>query len=187
MFAMATRSQERLLTADEFLQIDFGPELKAELDRGVIHMMAGGAYAHSRVQMNLYRFLGGALRGSGCRPHGSDMAVRVHDESVRYPDLTIDCASRSAEPKDRVLRDPRVIVEVLSPTTRDFDLGVKLSEYRVLAGVTAVAFVDPDEEAVAVTCRTSGGGWTDIAFTRADLVFPSLDLTIPHSEIFARD
>lgn len=184
---MATRAQERLLNADEFLRIEFGPDLKAELDRGVIRMMAGGTFAHSRVQMNLYRFLGGALRGSGCRPHGSDMAVRVSDESVRYPDLTADYASRSAEAKDRVLRDPRIIIEVLSPSTRELDLGVKLSEYRVLAGVAAIGFVDPDEETIAVTHRTSGDGWTDIAFTRDDLVLSSIDLTIPHSEIFARD
>ena len=184
---MATRADQRLLSADEFLQIDFGPDLKAELDRGVIHMMAGGTFAHSRVQMNLWSFLRTALRGSGCRPHGSDMAVRVRDESVRYPDLTVDCASASTDPADRVLRDPRVIVEVLSPTTRDLDLGVKLSEYRVLAGVVAIAFMDPDEETVAVTHRTGGGDWSDIAFVRGDLVLPSLDLAIPHSEIFARD
>lgn len=184
---MATRAQERLLNADEFLQIEFGPDLKAELDRGVIRMMAGGTFAHSRVQMNLYRFLGAALRGSGCRPHGSDMAVRVNDESVRYPDLTIDCASRSAEAKDRVLRDPRIIIEVLSPSTRDLDLGVKLSEYRVLAGVAAIGFINPDEETIAVTHRTSGGGWTDIAFTRDDLDLPSIAVTIPHIELFADD
>lgn len=184
---MATRAQERLLTADEFLGIDFGPDLKAELDRGVIRMMGGGSYDHSRVQMNLYRFVGAALRGSGCRPHGSDMAVRVRDWSIRYPDLTIDCASGSSEPSDRMLRDPRVIVEVLSPTTRDIDLGVKLAEYRLLTSVEAIAFVDPEGETLAVTRRTSGGGWTDIDFARQDLHLPSLDLTIPHSEVFARD
>ncbi|WP_375427929.1 Uma2 family endonuclease [uncultured Sphingomonas sp.] len=155
---MAARARDRLLNADQFLQIEFGPDLKAELDCGVIRMMAGGTFTHSRVQINLWSFLRAALRGSGCRPHGSDMAIRVNDESVRYPDLTIDCANSSAEPKDRVLRDPRVVIEVLSPSTRDLDLGVKLSEYRVLAGIVAIGFIDPDEEVIAVTHRTSGGG-----------------------------
>lgn len=184
---MATRAEVRLLNADEFLQIDFGPDLKAELDRGVIRMMAGGTFAHSQAQMNLWRFFGAALRGSGCRPHGSDMAVRIRDESIRYPDLTIDCASRSAEPGDRVLRDPRIVVEVLSPSTRDLDLSVKLSEYRVLSSVVAIAFIDPEEKTVAVTHRTGGGGWTDVEFARRDLVLPSLDVTMPYAEIFARD
>lgn len=43
-------SWPRLLTV-EFLQIDFGPELKAELDDGCIRMMAGGSRSHARVQM----------------------------------------------------------------------------------------------------------------------------------------
>jgi Uma2 family endonuclease len=184
---MAARPEARLLTADEFLRIDFGPDLKAELDRGVIRMMGGGSYAHSRIQMNLYRFFGSALRGSGCRPHGSDMAVRVRDSSIRYPDLTIDCAAHLADGADRVLRDPRVIMEVLSPSTRDDDLGVKLAEYRLLASVEAIALIDPDDETLAVTRRTPGGGWSDVEFAKQDLVLPSLDLTIPHDEIFARD
>lgn len=184
---MAARPDHRLLTADEFLGIDFGPDLKAELDRGVIRMMGGGSYAHSRVQMNLWSFLRTALRGSGCRPHGSDMAVRVRDSSIRYPDLTIDCGTREAEDPDKVLRDPRIVMEVLSPSTRDDDLGVKLAEYRMLAGVEAIAFIDPDAETLAVTRRTSGGGWTDIEFAPRDLHLPLLDLTVPHAEVFARD
>lgn len=183
---MATRS-DRLLTADEFLQIDFGPDLKAELDRGVIRMMGGGVYGHSRIQMNLWGFLRAALRGSSCRPHGSDMAVRVRDSSVRYPDATIDCAADSAKQRDRVLSDPRVIMEVLSPSTRDDDLGVKLAEYRLLSSVEVIAFIDPDDETLATTRRTPAGGWTDPVFTRQDLAILSLDLIIPHAEIFARD
>lgn len=45
---MATSLVYPLLTAEDFLEIDFG-ELKAELDNGVIHMMAGGTARHARV------------------------------------------------------------------------------------------------------------------------------------------
>jgi hypothetical protein len=44
---MVTRSDYPLLTAEDFLDIDFG-ERKAELDNGVIRMMAGGAARHAR-------------------------------------------------------------------------------------------------------------------------------------------
>lgn len=150
-------------------------------------MMGGGTFAHSRIQMNIYRFLGAALRGSGCRPHGSDMAIRIRDHSVRYPDATVDCASQTTPPADRVLRDPRLVIEVLSPTTRDVDLFIKLDEYRLVGTVAAIALIDPDVETLAVTHRTSGGGWTDVEFKQEDIVVPALDLTIPYSEIFARD
>ena len=97
---MATDPHYRLLTAEEFLRIDFGPEMKAELDNGVIRMMTGGTRAHARVQANLMTALGVALRGSGCRPYGSDMAVRTRDRSVRYPDITVDCGSPDDRPDD---------------------------------------------------------------------------------------
>ena len=89
---MATNADLRFITPEEFLAIDFGSELKAELDNGVIRMTAGGSLEHARVQMNLMRWFGTALRGSGCRPYGSDAAVRTTLWSVRYPALTIDCA-----------------------------------------------------------------------------------------------
>ncbi|MGI4731444.1 MAG: Uma2 family endonuclease [Janthinobacterium lividum] len=178
----------RLLSATEFLRIDFGSHLKAELDDGVIRMMGGGSIAHARVQMNLYRTLASALRGSGCRPYGSDAAVETHDRSVRYPDVTIDCARGGDLPGDLVLREPRVIIEVLSPSTRTEDAGVKLVEYRALATVETIVLVDPDAERCRVVQRTGPGAWSDVTHSEpADIAFPSLGISIPHDEIFARD
>lgn len=185
---MATDPYTRLLTVEEFLQIEFGPDMKAELDEGVIRMMAGGSRDHARVQMNLYRFLGAALRGSGCRPYGSDMAVAGADRSVRYPDVTVDCGTASDAPDDRILGDPRVVIEVLSPSTRRSDEGVKLAEYRALPTVDTIAFVDPDSERCRVLQRTGPSAWSDITYSGpAPLDLPSLGRSIPHAEIFARD
>lgn len=150
---MASDLHYRLLTAEEFLRIDFGPDMKAELDNGIIRMMAGGTRDHARIQANLTIVLGNALRGSGCRPYGSDMAVRTHDRSVRYPDLTIDCGGPDDRPDDLVLSDPRVVIEVLSPSTRDTDLKVKKDEYRAIPGVDTIAFVDLERR----PCRSING------------------------------
>lgn len=183
---MASDPHYRLLTAEEFLRIDFGPNMKAELDNGVIRMMAGGTRDHARVQMNLAVAARTALRGSGCRPYGSDMAVRTHDRSVRYPDLTIDCGAPGDRPDDLTLSDPRVIVEVLSPSTRRSDLNVKKNEYRAIDGVDTIAFVDVDQQTVSIHQRIDGG-WTETLFAADDLTLPSLGIVISHAEIFARD
>lgn len=183
---MATDSHHRLLTAEEFLKIDFG-DMKAELDNGIIRMIAGGTRSHARVQANLMIVIGNALRGSGCRPYGSDMGVRTHDRSVRYPDLTIDCGTTRDRPDDLVLSDPRVIIEVLSPSTRDIDLKVKRDEYRAMPGIDTIAFIDAEAEALSVHQRIEGG-WTETLFSSArDLSLPALGLVIPRDEIFARD
>ncbi len=184
---MATLPHYRLLTAEEFLRIDFGPDMKAELDNGIIRMMAGGTRAHAQVQTNLVVAAASVLRGSGCRPYGSDMAVRTHDMSVRYPDMTIDCGAPDDRSDDLILSDPRVIFEVLSPSTRDSDLRIKKDEYRAMPSVDTIAFIDADTEALSVHQRI-GGEWTEVPFsTTLDLAIPSLAIIIPRAEIFARD
>ena len=188
---MATNADLRFLTPEEFLAIDFGSELKAELDNGVIRMMAGGSLEHARVQANLMRWLGTALRGSGCRPYGSDAAVRTTPWSVRYPDVTIDCATdqgREAETQEKHLRAPRVIFEVLSPGTRALDEGAKLIEYRQMAGVDTIVLIDPLLESVRVLHSHATGHWIDRSHAEPhDLELRSLHLTMPRAEIFARD
>ncbi|MES2754523.1 MAG: Uma2 family endonuclease [Pseudomonadota bacterium] len=186
MASLLALETPRLLTAEEFLQIDFGPDLKAELDNGVIRMMAGGTRAHSVIQANITIALGNQLRGSGCRPFGSDMAVQAHGKSVRYPDVTVDCGGPNDADKDLVLSDPRLIVEILSPSTREHDLRVKRDEYRAMPGVDTIVFIDPDAETLAISQRHAAG-WAETFFVAQDIVAPSLNVTIPHAEIFARD
>ena len=186
MAPLLSLGEPRLLTAAEFLQIDFGPDLKAELDNGTIRMMTGGLRDHARVQANILVALGGRLRGSGCRPDGSDIAILTHDAAVRYPDVTVDCGGPGDLGSDRYLSAPRIVFEVLSPSTRTIDLGLKKAEYQALASLQAIVFVDPDAELVIVSER-SERGWFDSLPERRDIVLPALNLTLPHEEIFARD
>ena len=114
---MATQVQYPLLTAREFLEIDFG-ERKAELDNGVIRTMAGGTARHSGVQIDILTALRGRLRDTGCRRYTSDMAVQTHDSSIRYPDVAVYRGRNYAkDDEEKAFDDPRVIFEVLSTGT----------------------------------------------------------------------
>ncbi|KQS04410.1 hypothetical protein ASG11_09230 [Sphingomonas sp. Leaf357] len=184
---MATHPDYPLLTAEDFLDIDFGDH-KAELDNGVIRMMAGGTARHAEVQINVLAWLRQNLRGSGCRPYGPDMATRTHDLSVRYPDASVFCHDWSGDDKALAFNDPRVIVEILSAGTARTDLRVKLDEYKALDSVDTIIFIDTAAERLRIVQRTTAHGWNDVAYDEAvDAPLPSLDLTLPHDEIFARD
>ncbi|GGA41190.1 Uma2 family endonuclease [Sphingomonas psychrolutea] len=185
---MATQIVYPLLTAEEFLEIDFG-DRKAELDNGVIRMMAGGTARHARVQGNIYVALANRLRGSGCTPYNSDMAARTRDRSVRYPDVSVYCGRDEAKDDEKkAFDDPRAVFEVLSAGTARTDLGVKLDEYKALQTVDTIVFVDIATEGLRIVQRTGPKGWTDTTYDMPiDVILPSLNLSIPHTEIFARD
>ncbi|HEV7288643.1 Uma2 family endonuclease [Sphingomonas sp.] len=178
----------RPITADEFLEMDFGTDKKFELHDGVIYMMTGGTQAHSWVQGNVLTWLRQKLRGSSCRPYGPDMALKVTDTDVRYPDVTVYCG-QSPDPftGETTLENPTVVIEVLSPSTTTFDQGTKLEEYRAMPSVSTIAFIDPANQLCRSVERQTDG-WLDQPFSATrGIPLPSLDLTIPHDEIFARD
>ena len=179
----------RRITVEEFLRMDLG-DGKAELVDGIIFMMAGALNAHNVVQMNLSIALGTRLRGSGCRPYGPDQAVRTSRDSIRFPDVSVYCGDPAAPGREReqLLGDPKVVIEILSDSTRDNDQRFKLPEYQALAGVEAILFVDPEAEQVRLVARTGPAGWTDDLLDRgADVPLASLGIVLPHAEVFARD
>jgi Uma2 family endonuclease len=186
---MATAAR-RLLTVEEFLELDIELEgvPRIELDNGVIWAMAGGSAAHSRVQRNVISVLANKLHGTGCSPYGSDMGVRAHDLSLRYPDVSVFCGRDGPEnDKLKQFDDPKLIVEILSPSTRRKDEDVKLPEYRAIRSLDAILYIDPDAEVVTLSTRTPGGGWRDVEIPKdEDVILPSFNVTLTRAEIFAR-
>lgn len=185
---MATNLYAPLLSVEEFLRIDFGPDKKAELSNGVIRMMTGGTAAHNRVQGNVMAALHSALRGSGCSPYGSDMGVRMHDLSLRYPDVSVFCGREGPEnDKLREFDDPEMVVEVLSPSTRREDLEVKLPEYKSVPTMQTILFIDPDAGTMRLLQRTGPAAWNDAELAAgSDVVLPQFGLTIAYDNLFAR-
>ncbi len=185
-----TNPAYRLLDAEEFFEIDFGAERKAELDQGVIRMMAGGTRAHARVQANLLAWLRQALRGSGRRPYGSDMAIKTGRLSVRYPDVSVVCGdSAEADDDDRMSFDlASAVFEILSPSTIEYDQTVKLREYQQIEAMQTIVLLDPESEQVRIVQRLGPQSWRDDTLPGpVDVALPALGLTIPHAEIFSRD
>jgi Uma2 family endonuclease len=188
MMTMAADAAYRLMGAAEFLEIDFGHDRKAELDGGLIRMMAGGTIAHARVQGNVFAFLRNALRGTPCRPYGSDAALETGMQSVRYPDVTVVCKEQQAKASARSFRQANVVFEVLSDTTAAYDQSVKLNEYKTLTEMQTIVFLDPERETVRIVQRLGPSAWRDELFEKpTDVPLPSLEVVVPAAELFALD
>jgi Uma2 family endonuclease len=92
-----------------------------------VRMMAGARNVHDDIVVNLLAELRGQLRGSGCRPFTGDGTIETLPGQIRPPDLGVDCGPRDPEGLKATL--PRIVAEMLSPSTRDFDTFEKLAEY----------------------------------------------------------
>jgi Uma2 family endonuclease len=147
-------------------------------------MMTGAPQAHDRVVVNIIAALHRQLRGTPCRPTTDDLAVRIPAGNVRRPDVTVECGQ--AGPRESAVREPRVIIEVLSPRTMTFDRIRKLPEYQTIATVAHILLVDTEAPRIDLLSRDKEGGWVqskcDGLDARVDL--PAIQASLELADVF---
>jgi Uma2 family endonuclease len=77
--------------------------------------------------------VGSRLRGKPCQFFGSDLKIQAAENSSRHPDGIVLCSD--LDPSLKIVRNPVVIFEVLSPSTAAKDRIVKAREYRATPSV----------------------------------------------------
>jgi Uma2 family endonuclease len=155
-----------------------------ELVGGVpLRLMAGATNAHDRIVVNLIVQLGNQLRGTGCRPFTGDGSVETYPGQIRRPDAGVDCGQ--FVPNGFRASEPRLVVEVLSPSTRDFDTYAKVEEYKAVATIDYVVLIEPNAPEAVMWAR-DGDGWR---VERADgidatLAMPSLKVSLALADLY---
>ena len=172
---------EKLMSVDEFLAWEREQPERYEFAHGVVTMTAGGSAAHVTIAMNLAFALRDALRGSGCRPFGSDMKVIAND-TVRYPDVSVVC--QPVDDKDDRITEPVVIIEVLSPTTERVDRGRKKFDYFATPSIRQYAIVEQDERLVDLYTRTDAGWTNEVVSGDAVLNLSSIGVALSLDTIY---
>ena len=180
---MAERAGERMSEA-AFLAFTEGREERWELEDGVPRMMAGAGRAHDRVVVNVLRLLATQLRGGPCEPFSGDMFIRIPGGNYRMPDAGVECGTPAGA--DRAAQEPRLVVEVLSPSTRAIDLFGKAEEYRLVPSIGHILLIEA--EMARVTLRSRERGWADLVWSSlGDVVeVAGLGVSLPLAEIYER-
>ncbi len=180
--------RKRKITVDQFFAEVGGADEKYELIDGEIWLMGGGTNRHADTAGAIYATLYRKLAGSGCRPANSDTGLQLNLTNLRYPDVAIYCDPRDFGPEaaDRLARMfPKVIFEVLSPSTAAFDRGGKIAEYKLLPSIATIVHVDPVARTLDVHERTGPAAWTQREVAAGDdLVLTDPGVTLTAAEIF---
>jgi Uma2 family endonuclease len=176
--------KQSFFTADEFISWALQqPTGRFELSNGLVVAMAPERASHNQAKLNAAIALRGGLaaRGLLCRVMTDGMAVRIDDRTVYEPDALVRCGHPL--PGDAIeVTDPMVVVEVVSPSSRGVDRGVKLASYFSLPSVRHYLIVDIDKRVVIHHRRDEEGR------IAAEILFDGpLTLDPPGFEIDIRD
>jgi len=149
------------MTQDEFLEWQQSQDRKYELVDGLpvlpLKAMTGATHAHDRVVVNLVASLHGQLRGKPCQATTDAIALKIPAGNIRRPDVTVECGEPRL--KDTTSAEPRLVVEVLSPSTMNFDRVRKLDEYKSVPSLRYILLVDTEKPQMTLHVRDASG-WT---------------------------
>ena len=176
----------RKWTVEEYLAYEEETQIRHEFIDGEIYAMAGGSIRHGDIIMNLSLALGQRLRGSRCRPLPSDIRMKISETKYVYPDLSFICQPRSvSDSKEIMVTSPIMVIEVTSPSSKNYDLGLKAEFYQSLPSLQAYLVVDQDRRYATLRLRREHF-WATYKFEEPDAVIPLdvLDCELPLSEVY---
>lgn len=176
------------MTAAEYLEWERAQTERHEFLNGDVFLMAGGTRRHSLIAENVKAELRSLLRSNDCEVHGSDMRVLVKATGLyTYPDGLVACPPFENEPAD-VLTNPVLLIEVLSPSTEDYDRGRNFAHYRQIPSLREYLVVSQDEAKIEQHQRTENNLWLLREVTGIDqtLHLASLNLDLAFSEVYAK-
>lgn len=153
--------QKKIYTIPEYLEMEKEATGKHEYYKGEIFLMPGASGGHNIISINLTAMLVSALKGKGCRPYGSDMRIHIPENSLfTYPDISILCGDITTSQEDgETATQPTTIIEILSPSTKNYDRGQKFMLYRAIPSLKDYILVDSESIHVEHFAINKEGLW----------------------------
>jgi len=187
---MSTVLERRRMSLREYLLWEESSGGKHEFYRGEIFAMAGTTIRHNRITGNIYARLHQLLAGRECEPFGSDQRIYIAPVDLgTYPDVSVVCGGVQTDRIDtHGITNPRVIVEVLSKSTENYDRGPKFELYQNLPSFAEYIIVYQTEPKIIHFVRQSDGKWSYRLIVGLEETLPieSLGCEISFAEIYER-
>lgn len=185
---VALLSPETTYSIEEYFELEAQSLEKLEYFDGKITKMPGASYVHNRIATNVLIALGNALQDSQFEVNNSDTKIHIPGiESFVYPDAVVIC-EKPLFYQGRVdtILNPLLIVEVLSPSTEEYDRGEKFYLYRSLASFKEYVVVHQKHALVSAYFRLNEKDWRteDAANLSETIHLQSINVTLKLSDIY---
>jgi Uma2 family endonuclease len=178
-------SKERY-TVEEYLTIDKNSEVRYEYHFGKIWAMAGTTKKHNETVQNITFLLRQQLKGKGCSVYSENIRTQIFENSKYvYPDVVISCSEQDRK-NQLLIKEPILVVEVLSEGIEEYDGGNKLLYYTRLASIRHYLLVSQESVAVMYYRRMENENWELAIYTQMSdtIQLADLELIIKVSDIY---
>jgi Uma2 family endonuclease len=182
---VALKDRTPRFTPEEYFLWEEKQFCRHEYIGGEVYGMTGGSQNHGRIAVNIGYILKGHLRGSGCQIGSADCRVNIAETNdYVYPDVSVTC-----DPQDvlatQAIKNPCLIVEVLSPSTANYDRSDKFRMYRRNPSLQDYLLVDAEKIAVDLYHKNESSNWEIVNYRAGELVeLKSINLSFPIESIY---
>ena len=184
---MSAQKQLDWISEEEYREGEELSPVKHEWFRGEVFAMAGGTLNHAKLCRRVASMADVRLRGRRCTALGGEMRVKIEANGLHtYPDALIFCPPSRFEGRgDNTLLTPKVIFEVLSPSTERYDRNDKFASYALIESLTDYVLIETERVSVEHFQRVEGG-WLLRSYGRRDdvLRFADLEIELPLAELY---
>ncbi len=144
--------------------------------------LAGGSPAHAALAARLASLIDQRLPENGsCIVYSSDVLLKLADDHYLHPDVAVGCTDQT----EKVLTQPTVLIEVLSPNTEKRDRGSKLKSYKAIPSLQEYLLVGSDEKEIVAYRRENS--WQAYHYNEGDTVeLTSLSISFPFDAVYKR-
>ena len=180
-------SKEKI-SIEAYLEMENASLEKHEYYKGEVFAMSGAKLPHNKIFKNLLGNLFIKLKGKKCQPYGSDARIHIESNTLfTYPDISIVCGEVLTLNNDEYnVLNPTVIVEILSPSTKNYDRGEKFKLYRDISSLKEYILVDSESMHIEVFRLNESNHWEleEYDDVNSNLYIKAINKEISISEIY---
>jgi Uma2 family endonuclease len=181
-------SNPHKLTLEDYLVLEEKSEVRHEFYNGEVYAMVGGTVNHSLLIDNVKDVLKAQLKGRPCRIFSENMKVDVRKGlHMPYPDIVLTCHPFDLRGDNVIIRQPRLLVEVLSKSTERRDRGDKWRDYRKMTSLWYYMLVGEYSTTVELFSRIEETNeWINTVYESTDdvIVLPRLNCELSVGAIY---
>lgn len=182
---MISERKHAYFSIQEYLDLEKISPIKHEYIQGEVYAMVGVSDPHNTIAINLLTLLRIHVRGTRSRIFIADMKARIEAANAfYYPDIMVTCDERDRNSK-YFKSFPSLIVEVLSPTTENFDRGDKFQDYQQIPTLMEYLLLSQDKIQVECFRRDSQNNWQIQTYKKGDILnLISVDFNCKIEELY---